>query len=231
MIFPNTGTPHSSIKLESASISDNFATSGPDSGPQWDALARSGDSVLLIEAKANVRELNSSPCGAGPASLAKIRATLDETRAFLNVNSDSDWTRCFYQYANRLAHVYLLRELNGHDAYLVFVYFVDDRTTEPVSQSGWRAAVELTKAHLGLPSRIGSPGLSRTSTLTRQTWLMFVGHSVKSKSSLSVLPRTPRLTTGSGGSEPVGPNRLVLRQARYYRYRSLSIAERGGRSN
>ena len=123
----------------------------PRSGPQWDALARSGDSVLLIEAKANVKELNSTPCGAGPESLAKIRAALHETRAFLNVNSDSDWTRCFYQYGNRLAHLYLLRELNGYDAYLVFVYFLDDGTTEPVSQSGWRAAVELTKTHLGLP--------------------------------------------------------------------------------
>ena len=74
----------------------------PNSGPRWDALARSGDSVLLIEAKANIKELNSPACGAKPASLAKIQAALHETQAFLNVNSDSDWTRCFYQYANRL---------------------------------------------------------------------------------------------------------------------------------
>ena len=123
----------------------------PNSGPRWDALARSGESVLLIEAKANIKELNSPACGAEPVSLAKIQAALHETRVFLNVNSDSDWTRCFYQYANRLAHLYLLRKLNGHNAYLVFLYFVDDQTTEPVSQSGWRAAVELTKGHLGLP--------------------------------------------------------------------------------
>lgn len=69
----------------------------PKSGPQWDALAHSGDSVLLIEAKANIREFNGSPCGAKhPKSLAKIRESLKQTRAFLNVESDTDWTRCFY---------------------------------------------------------------------------------------------------------------------------------------
>ena len=125
----------------------------PNLGPRWDGLARSGDSVLLIEAKANVSELNSSPCGAQLASRAKIRAALNETRDFLKVKSDTDWTRCFYQYANRLAHLYLLRELNGCDAYLVFVYFVDDDSTEPVSQIGWHAAIALAKAHLGLPKK------------------------------------------------------------------------------
>ena len=124
----------------------------PKSGPQWDALARSGDSVLLIEAKANIREFNGSPCGAkDPKSLAKIREALKETRAFLNVESDTDWTRCFYQYANRLAHLYLLRELNRCNAYLVFVYFVNDQTHEPVSRDGWGSAVSLAKTHLGLP--------------------------------------------------------------------------------
>lgn len=126
----------------------------PNSGPRWDALARSGDTVLLIEAKANLDELNSPECKAtAPESLAKIHAALEETRAFLKVESDTDWTRCFYQYANRLAHLYLLRELNGYDAHLVFVYFVDDHTKERVSRSGWRAAVALAKAHLGLPKR------------------------------------------------------------------------------
>ena len=123
----------------------------PRSGPRWDALARSGDSALLIEAKANIKELDSSPCSATLGSLARIRKALKETRAFLNVRSDTDWTRCFYQYANRLAHLYLLRELNGCNAFLVFLYFVDDHTTAPVSRSAWQGAVALAEAHLGLP--------------------------------------------------------------------------------
>ena len=115
------------VRLDQRGLGDFW----PNSGPRWDGLARSGDSVLLIEAKANISELNNSPpCRAQPSSYAKIRAALSETRDCLKVKSDTDWTRCFYQYANRLAHLYLLRKLNGCDAYLVFVYFVDDHTTQ-----------------------------------------------------------------------------------------------------
>ena len=137
------------VRLDQRRLADFW----PRSGPRWDALGRSGDSVLLVEAKANIRELNSSPCGAEPDSdsFVKIRKALMEVRAFLNVNSDTDWTRCFYQYANRLAHLYLLRELNGCDAYLVFLYFVGDQTTAPASQGNWHGAIALAEAHLGLP--------------------------------------------------------------------------------
>lgn len=123
----------------------------PNSGPRWDGLVRSGNSVLLIEAKANIKELDSSPCKAQATSRSKIRAALNDTRTFLGIQSETDWTQCFYQIANRLAHLYLLRQLNGCDAYLVFVYFVDDHTTEPVTGTGWRTAVALAKAHLGIP--------------------------------------------------------------------------------
>ena len=124
----------------------------PTGGPVWDGLARSGDRLLLIEAKAHVREINSSSTKAGPKSQVQIKDALKESKAFLKVTSDTDWARCFYQYANRLAHLYLLRELNGLDAYLVFIYFTVDGTMGmPVSQEGWAAAIALTKTHLGLP--------------------------------------------------------------------------------
>ena len=115
----------------------------PHGGPRWDALGRtSGGRRLLVEAKANIREFNSDPSRAGSASLTKIRAALAETKDFLGVRSETDWTRCFYQYANRIAHLYLLRELNGVDAVLVFVYFLGDTTVsgrEPVSREGWES--------------------------------------------------------------------------------------------
>ena len=124
----------------------------PRGGPHWDALARCDDSVFLVEAKAHIAELDSTPCGAQPKSRRTIEDAMSRTRAFLWVKSETDWTRCFYQYANRLAHLYLLRELNGIDAYLLNVYFVGDRTLQkPVSRDGWEAAVALAKEHLGLP--------------------------------------------------------------------------------
>ena len=82
-----------------------------------DGLTRtSSGRYLLIEAKANIPEFNTSPTGASEGSLHKIRKAFDETRAFLNVHSKTDWSECFYQYANRLAHLYFLRELNKVDA-------------------------------------------------------------------------------------------------------------------
>ena len=128
-------------------------------GPVWDGLARtSGGRHLLIEAKANVPEFDSSPTRASGRSLTKIGEALDETRAFLRVAADTDWTRCFYQYANRLAHLYYLRELNGIDALLVFVYFTGETTVpsrEPVSREGWETAIDLATHHLGI--RTSSP--------------------------------------------------------------------------
>ena len=125
----------------------------PPSGPRWDGLARCGDTVFLIEAKAYVAELATDPCGAGEESRRKIEEAMAETKAFLRIRSKTDWTRCFYQYANRLAHLYLLRQLNGLDAYLLNVYFVGDKTREmPASRADWMAAATLAKAHLGLRS-------------------------------------------------------------------------------
>ena len=134
----------------------------PVRGPVWDGLAITETGrVILVEAKANVPELDSSPTKAGPASLLKIEKSMNEVRDFLRVRSKTDWTSCFYQYANRLAHLYLLRELNGIDAHLVFLYFLNDTTRseeDPVSREGWETAVSLAKTHLGI--RQSQPWLS-----------------------------------------------------------------------
>ena len=131
----------------------------PSGGPVWDGLARtSGGRCLLIEAKANIPEFDSSPSAASEASLIRIERALDETRSFLGVRSETDWTKCFYQYTNRLAHLYFLSELNDIDAALVFVYFTRDTTVpgrDPVSREGWDAAIELATHHLGV--RINAP--------------------------------------------------------------------------
>jgi hypothetical protein len=124
----------------------------PARGPQWDGLARTdrGD-LLLIEAKAHVAETCSPACQASPASLSRIVAALDRTKERFGATSSADWTRLFYQTANRLAHLDWLRNDCGTPAWLVFVEFVGDADMGgPMSAEGWEAASVLTRNAMGL---------------------------------------------------------------------------------
>ena len=122
----------------------------PANGPQWDALGRTSEQILLVEAKANVPEIISH-CGAtSDASLRRIKSSLKQTQAYLGGKCRMDWTSGFYQYANRLAHLYFLRELNRLDAYLIFIYFLHDDTHISTSRDEWAGALALQNNLMGL---------------------------------------------------------------------------------
>ena len=123
----------------------------PDKGPQWDALGKgSNGEVFIVEAKSNIPELISSCKAKAPKSRKRIQRRFKETRDFLKCRTSIDWTTGLYQYANRVAHLYYLRHLNKVNAYLIFVYFLDDTTLTPTSLKEWEAALLLQKKLLGL---------------------------------------------------------------------------------
>ncbi len=123
----------------------------PEKGPQWDALGKGSDGeVFIVEAKANIPELLSSCEARAPKSRRRIQRRFKETREFLKCRASIDWTTGLYQYANRLTHLYYLRHLNKINAYLIFVYFVDDTTHIPTSLKEWEGALLLEKKLLGL---------------------------------------------------------------------------------
>jgi hypothetical protein len=124
----------------------------PKRGPVWDGLARSsrGD-LLLVEAKAHLSEIASPPSKAGQTSLSFIRKSLSETRDHLGATSGYDWAGTYYQYTNRLAHLYLLRQLNAIRAWLVFVYFVNARDVSgPARKADWENEILKVQDHLGI---------------------------------------------------------------------------------
>jgi hypothetical protein len=130
----------------------SLASFWPRMGPQWDALGvtASGEPIL-VEAKANIPEISSPPTAASGASREVIVQSLRDTADHLDVDADRDWTRTYYQYANRLAHLYLLHELNRIDGWLVFVYFVGDADVGgPESVEEWREALVVLHDALGL---------------------------------------------------------------------------------
>ena len=125
----------------------------PARGPQWDALGRAGDCVVLVEAKAHLDEFFSPPTRASGSSREKIRAAFDLVGEALGATGGADWTDRFYQYANRLAHLYFLRG-GGVDASLLFVDFVNDEDMRgPKDPAEWLAAFRAADDALGLPKR------------------------------------------------------------------------------
>ena len=128
----------------------------PRYGPQWDALGRTDQgAVFLVEAKANIPEFVSPASDAkSPTSIALIDDSLKQVQRFLRVDTGINWTGKLYQYANRIAHPYLLREVNRLPAYLLFVYFVGDKEVDgPQTAGEWKAAIEVAEKVLGLPAR------------------------------------------------------------------------------
>lgn len=124
----------------------------PKGGPVWDALATIPDrgTYFLCEAKANIPELISETNAKAEQSIKLIQKSLESTQNFLKSKPLINWTKGFYQYANRIAHLYYLRALNKAEAYLVFIYFCNDYTHIPTSRKEWEGAQILLKTLLGL---------------------------------------------------------------------------------
>jgi hypothetical protein len=124
----------------------------PKKGPQWDALASTiSGKIILVEAKANIRELVTPPTGAANESKMKIDNALKLTKSFLDKTNDIDWSGKYYQYANRLAHLYFLRRICERQAYLVNIYFIGDTDVfGPKTQQEWEFAIAKLNTHLGI---------------------------------------------------------------------------------
>lgn len=142
--------------LERIGVADKvtvpLSTFWPSRGPQWDGLGITDtEEVILVEAKANLKELKSPGSKAGEQSLVLIKQTLDEVKEGLGIGAQFDWTKTYYQYANRVAHLYYLCELNRIKAFLINVYFIGDHSVKgPSSVKEWQVAIGQTKKMLGL---------------------------------------------------------------------------------
>ena len=135
------------LDLENVALSEFW----PRGGPVWDGLARAGSHFFLLEAKAHIPELDTTRMKASQKSAEQIIRSLQKTKEFLGSGAQVDWAACFYQYANRIAHLHLLRNLNAVEAWLVNVYFVgDEEMGGPYSAEEWQGAIRLVRSHLGL---------------------------------------------------------------------------------
>ena len=106
---------------------------------------------LLVEAKAHVAEAISTPTRASIESLKIIQSSLNAVKTYLNVNPEIPWHLSFYQYTNRIAHLYYLKVLNKIPAHLLFVNYINDSDMNgPRNKETWDACYQIMEAALGL---------------------------------------------------------------------------------
>ena len=131
----------------------------PRSGPSWDALAKltfaGGNTVgvLLVEAKSYPGEFfkEGGSDASHPESVSRIAASLAETKCFFDAD-DTDWMNSrLYQSANRLAHLYFLRNIASIPTWLVDICFLND-SHQPTSQEQWDDFLPTLACELGLPA-------------------------------------------------------------------------------
>lgn len=145
------------INLLGLTLNNPLSDFWPTGGSQWDALGKSKKGlVFLVEAKANIPEIVSNPSGATkPSSIGLIHKSLSETKTYLKIKNNVDWAGKFYQYTNRLAHLYFLREKNNIPAWLVNIYFINDKEVKgPECKKEWLAATEVVKKYLGTSNHL-----------------------------------------------------------------------------
>jgi hypothetical protein len=123
----------------------------PSGGAHWDALARVGETgVLLVEAKSHVSEIYGNGCPAkAKSSIEKIDGAIADTKQWLQVSQPADWKGPLYQSANRIAYLYFFREILKIEAWLVNVYFTDDPHSK-TSKDEWERGIEGVKKTLGI---------------------------------------------------------------------------------
>lgn len=132
----------------------------PARGPVWDAIGTSEGGPIFVEAKAHIPEAASPATKASLESRKLIKQSLDAARQFYAPRARADWSNLFYQYANRLAYQYFLREINNIRSTLVFLYFLNaDDMLGPSSEEEWQGASHLIHAVLGVPKDLTAHGV------------------------------------------------------------------------
>jgi hypothetical protein len=108
---------------------------------------------VLVEAKSHVQEVYGNGCGAMGGSLSLIQSSVGRTKDWLGARPDADWLGSLYQSANRLAHLFFLREIANVEAYLASIYFTGDPHS-PTTRQEWDEAIRAVTGELGLSAAV-----------------------------------------------------------------------------
>jgi len=109
---------------------------------------------ILIEAKAHIGELEND-CKAGQKSLKIIEKALTKTANNIGTEifKDSPWTKKYYQLANRIYILDLLKR-NDINSKLINIYFIGDKIgssrKSPIDIATWKIEIDKMKKYLNI---------------------------------------------------------------------------------
>lgn len=126
----------------------------PKNGPQWDGLAivKSSEGkkgVLLIEAKAHPEETKSDLKATNQGSIDMIENSLKYVQGYMSV-APCDWTRNYYQLANRIAFLFFMNKTLKIPTWLVLANFVNDKSYKETSLNEWLNYYNETFMNMGI---------------------------------------------------------------------------------
>jgi len=143
------------VEFASPNVQKAWRDFWPSTGNQqnWDCVGQtSAGKILLVEAKAHLGELK-SPTHAKNDGKEKIKAAFAAVKQSIGVVPTANWMGDYYQFANRIAALWFLKE-HGTDAALINIYFLNDlgntRRKCPKDTDSWRAIIADEYEHLGI---------------------------------------------------------------------------------
>lgn len=134
----------------------NYNTYWPKGGPHWDGIAiltknDGSKTLLLIEAKAHKGEINSNS-RATSESLEVIKKRLQKIQKDSGLKDDVDWTKRYYQFANRLAFLLFLQD-KGTDVSFVYILFANDpywNEKDKTTIEDWNKVLKKEREYFGI---------------------------------------------------------------------------------
>ena len=137
-------------------IEENWKDYWPGDNQNWDGIIlninQTSWQYILVEAKAHLEELVSDTDAKKEQSIAKISRAFDSTRKRFGISASKDWSKCYYQAANRLAFINFLLE-NGIKASLLNIYFINGWPNDQknvTSVQMWEEKIQDEYSYLGI---------------------------------------------------------------------------------
>lgn len=144
-----------------------LASFWPNGGPRWDAVGRdAAGAAVFLHVRASILDLVSAPAEHGRTERVWAADSVEQMRERLGAEGPLDWAATFFGLTSRLAHLHLLRELNGVEAWIVCVHLTSEPGGEPGDEPGAHLAESEWFPHLRTMYRgLGLPPLIRPDRL------------------------------------------------------------------